>query len=49
MVRFKLGPCALSVDLPVLCRCASAVLWRVVRDLVLLGVAASIASMAGAV
>ena len=44
-MRCKVGPCALFVNLPVLVRCASAVLWRVVRDLVLLGVAASIASM----
>jgi hypothetical protein len=45
VVRFKLGPCSLSVNLPVLVRCASAALRRVIRDLVLLGVAASIASM----
>ena len=45
MVRFKLGPCALSVDLPVLVRCASAVLWRVVRDL--LGLVALAALAAG--
>ncbi len=42
---YRLGSCALSVNLPVLVRCASAALRRVVRDLVLLGVAASIASM----
>ena len=33
---YRLGSCALSVNLPVLCRCASAVTWRVIRDLSLL-------------
>ena len=36
MLRFKVGPCTLFVNLPVLCRCASAVTWRVIRDLSLL-------------
>jgi len=42
---YRLGSCALSVNLPVLVRCASAVLRRVIRDLSLLAAAATIASM----
>ena len=45
MVRFKVGPCSLFVNLPVLVRCASAVLRRVIRDL--LGLVALAALAAG--
>jgi hypothetical protein len=45
VVRFKVGPCSLFVNLPVLCRCASAALRRVIRDLSLLAAAATIISM----
>jgi hypothetical protein len=45
MLRFKLGPCALSVDSLVLCRCVRLVAWRVVRDL--LGLVALAALAAG--
>jgi hypothetical protein len=45
---YRLGSCALSVNLPVLVRCASAALRRVIRDLSLLAAAATIASMSGA-
>ncbi len=44
MLRFKVGPCTLFVNLPVLCRCASAVTWRVIRDLSLLAAAAALAA-----
>lgn len=41
---YRLGRCALSVNLPVVCRCASAALWRVVRDLLGLVALAALAA-----
>ncbi len=44
MVRFKLCRCALSVNLPVVLRCASAMTWRVVHDLLGLVALAALAA-----
>ncbi len=41
---YRLGRCTLSVDVPVVCRCASAVTWRVVRDLLGLVALAALAA-----
>ena len=44
MVRCKVGPCSLSVNLPAVCRCVRLVAWRVVRDLLGLVALAALAA-----
>jgi hypothetical protein len=41
---YRLGRCALSVNLPVVCRCVRLVAWRVVRDLLGLVALAALAA-----